>query len=53
MQRSLFLKAKSFQEKNTFLVDDFDDFKEKIMPDVIDTYVPKDIYDKVTSAIDE
>jgi|TARA_B100001750_G_scaffold207188_1_gene185367 TRAP-type C4-dicarboxylate transport system substrate-binding protein len=31
----------------------WDDFKEKIMPDVIDTYVPKDIYDKVTSAIDE
>jgi len=31
----------------------WNDFKEKIMPDVIDTYVPKDIYDKVTSAIDE
>lgn len=31
----------------------WEDFKEKIMPDVIDTYVPKEIYDKVTSAIDE
>ena len=31
----------------------WNDFKEKIMPDVIDTYVPKDIYDKVTSAINE
>jgi len=31
----------------------WNDFKEKIMPDVIDSYVPKDIYDKVTSAIDE
>jgi TRAP-type C4-dicarboxylate transport system substrate-binding protein len=31
----------------------WEDFKEKIIPDVIDTYVPKEVYDKVTSAIDE
>ena len=30
MQNDLFLHAKSFQEKNTFVVDNFDDFKEKI-----------------------
>ena len=31
----------------------WEDFKEEIIPDVIDTYVPKEVYDKVTSAIDE
>jgi TRAP-type C4-dicarboxylate transport system substrate-binding protein len=31
----------------------WEDFKEEIMPDVIDTYVPKEVYNKVTSAIDE
>ena len=30
MQNDLFLHAKSFQETNTFVVDNFDDFKEKI-----------------------
>tara|TARA_B100000579_G_scaffold434752_1_gene456335 strand:+ start:311 stop:1780 length:1470 start_codon:yes stop_codon:yes gene_type:complete len=30
MQTSLFLQAKSFQEKNTFIIDNFDDFKKKI-----------------------
>ncbi len=31
----------------------WEDFKEEIIPDVINTYVPKEVYDKVTSAIDE
>ncbi len=31
----------------------WEDFKEEIIPDVIDAYVPKEVYDKVTSAIDE
>jgi len=31
----------------------WEDFKEEIIPDVIDTYVPKEVYNKVTSAIDE
>ena len=31
----------------------WEDFKEEIIPDVIDAYVPKEIYDKVISAIDE
>ena len=31
----------------------WEDFKEEIIPDVIDTYVPKEVYDKVISAIDE
>ena len=31
----------------------WEDFKEEIIPDVIDTYVPREVYDKVTSAIDE
>ena len=30
MQQSLFLKAKSFQEKNTYIVNDFTEFKEKV-----------------------
>ena len=30
MQNDLFVNAKSFQEKNTFMVDDIDEFKEKI-----------------------
>ena len=30
MQQSLFLKAKSFQEKNTFIVNDFNEFQEKV-----------------------
>jgi prolyl-tRNA synthetase len=30
MQQSLFLKAKSFQEKNTFIVNDFSEFQEKV-----------------------
>jgi len=31
----------------------WEDFKEEIIPDVIDAYVPKEVYDKVISAIDE
>ena len=31
----------------------WEDFKEEIIPNVIDAYVPKEIYDKVISAIDE
>ena len=31
----------------------WEDFKEEIMPDVIETYVPEEIYKKVTSALDE
>tara|TARA_B100000902_G_scaffold42256_1_gene50011 strand:- start:14000 stop:14977 length:978 start_codon:yes stop_codon:yes gene_type:complete len=31
----------------------WEDFKEEIMPDVINTYVPQEIYEKVTSALDE
>ena len=31
----------------------WEDFKKEIMPDVIDAYVPEEVYNKVTSAIDE
>ena len=31
----------------------WEDFKEEIMPDVIDTFVSEEIYEKVTSAINE
>ncbi len=31
----------------------WENFKEEIMPDVIDTFVSEEIYEKVTSAINE
>ena len=31
----------------------WEEFKEEIMPDVIETYVPEEIYEKVTSALNE
>ena len=31
----------------------WEDFKEEIMPDVIDTFVSEEIYEKVNSAINE
>ena len=31
----------------------WEEFKGEIMPDVIETYIPEEIYEKVTSALNE